>query len=75
MSETLYIMSWKCFMTGFERVMQVRGPKAGITEITFLRLQTSAALGAAALGAKAASFTLPLDHSAFAKTFYTAKYN
>ena len=61
-------------LSGFEGVMLERGPKAGIREITFLQLQTSAALGAAALGAKAASFTLPLDHSAFSETFYTAKY-
>ena len=54
--------------------MQARGPKVGITEVTFLRLTNSAAIGAAALGAKTAQRTLPLDYSAYAEIFHVAKY-
>ena len=54
--------------------MQARGPKEGITEVTFLRLTTSAAIGAAALGAKTARCTLPLDYSAYAEIFHVANY-
>ena len=62
-------------LTGFDEEMRANGPKAGIKDITFLRLKTSAAVGAAALGAKAAAFVLPLDYAVYAGTFYTVKYN
>lgn len=54
--------------------MKSKGPAAGITESTLLMLQISAAVGATALGAKAANFLLPLDYNANAKIFYTAKF-
>lgn len=62
-------------LTGFEVEMRAKGPEVGIQEITFIRLLTSAAVGAAALGAKAAGSVLPLDYSVFTQTFYTAKYD
>lgn len=66
--------SWRNLQTGFHSVMKETGPKLGIREITLLTLQTSAAVGAAVLGAKEAKTTLPLDYSAFSQIFYTAKY-
>lgn len=71
-------MKWYYLLTlhsaGFEEVMKSKGPAAGITESTLLMLQISAAVGATALGAKAANFLLPLDYNANAKIFYTAKF-
>ncbi|XP_076461087.1 N-acetyl-D-glucosamine kinase-like isoform X2 [Babylonia areolata] len=66
--------SWSALREGFESVMRAQGPNAGIQVITLHKLQTSAAVGAAVLGARKAGATLPLDFSFCAEVFYTANY-
>lgn len=66
--------SWQVLCPGFASAMKKRGPAIGITKITLQTLQTSAAVGAAALGARSARVTLPLDYAANTQTFYTASY-
>lgn len=68
-------VKYPLFHTGFEAVMKERGPGLGICEVSLLTLQTSAAVGAAALGAQAAECPLPMDYSTYAQTFYTAKFS
>ena len=60
--------------SGFETTLKERGPRLGLSEISLMTLNTSAAVGAAALGAKEANYVLPLDYATYATTFYTAKF-
>ncbi|KAK7484940.1 hypothetical protein BaRGS_00023860 [Batillaria attramentaria] len=66
--------SWQVLRPGFEAAMKARGPSVGISNITLLTLQTSAAIGATALGARAANVKLPLDYAANVQTFYNGKF-
>ncbi|KAL8613359.1 hypothetical protein ACOMHN_052598 [Nucella lapillus] len=65
--------SWSLLKSAFESELKEKGPKVGLQEVTLMRLKTSAAVGAAALGARKAGVKLPLHYSALAETFYTAK--
>lgn len=66
--------SWKLLETGFIQCMRSRASETAIREVTLLSLTKDASVGAAALGARSADKTLPLDYSSNAKIFYTAKF-
>ncbi|XP_076461090.1 N-acetyl-D-glucosamine kinase-like [Babylonia areolata] len=67
--------NWSAIQEGFESVMSAQGPKAGIHRITLHKLKTSAAVGAAVLGAIQAGGMLPLDYSFLAEPFHSSNYN
>ncbi|GFS20633.1 N-acetyl-D-glucosamine kinase [Elysia marginata] len=66
--------SWKLLEPGFIECMRSQASQTSIREVTLLSLTKDASIGAAALGARAASKILPLDYAGNANVFYTAKF-
>ncbi|CAL1531749.1 unnamed protein product [Lymnaea stagnalis] len=66
--------SWQLLQPGFVEEMSATLPETGIREVTLLRLNSEASLGAAALGAEAAGKQLPLDYANNASAFFHTKF-
>ncbi|BFY97925.1 hypothetical protein BsWGS_00965 [Bradybaena similaris] len=66
--------SWKLLEPGFVEELGSRVAETGIQEITLLRLNAEASVGAAALGARAAGQVLPIDYSKNATVFFQSTF-